>query len=457
MEKLNNFVKLFNILFPFSDFFYILQQEEYSSKRLVKWLPIFFFRRNFQVRDSLKYTKRVKITIVFTLFLWLGSLIFPILVGQLAFWVFFLLFWLGGIPFFVLMSNYLLMPYFENIKARIRRDAIKKVKENNNMKIIDIAGSYGKTTTKNFIYQLVRFNYKTQMIPGNINTPGGIASWINDNLERGTELLIAEVDTYERREIAKSCEMLSADIAIITNIGDQHLERFSSQEELADALFETFLGAKNSAILISTKDVLNHADRSVLGHKTVVEVDSPITLTYLQKEIAVPELSESNKTNLRFAIKVAEILSIPENFVVDTLTHLELPDRRQERTKLFGFDGIDDSYNISFSTALAGIDAAKQEACKAHKKLLVITAGIPELSLDNKNKNRKLGEILAQNVDMIVVLESIFADEIIGGIKSKDKYIKVKDLKSFLDKGIADFDSQEWYLLLQPELNDLYY
>jgi len=176
--------KILNSLFPFADFLYILQLEEYSSKRLVRWLPRFFFRRNFQIREQLKFTKRVKLTLAFVVLLWLGSYALFVLLtqGLLAAVIGFVL-WIIAIPLFVLLGNVLISPYFESIKARIRKQAVGKVTKMPNLKVVTVAGSYGKTTVKNFIHQLVQYNYRTQMIPGNINTPAGIAGWVNSNLQ----------------------------------------------------------------------------------------------------------------------------------------------------------------------------------------------------------------------------------------------------------------------------------
>ena len=172
---------LFKNLFPIPDFLYLLQLEEYESKRYFRLLPRFFFRRNFQKRGKLVYTKRLKITLIFALTF---CIIFPL------------------IPIWIGLANLILSPYFEKVKLNIQRKASKYFAENFKGKVIAIAGSYGKTTTKNYIYQLVRFNYKAQMIPGNINTPTGIANWVLKNLDKSAEVLIVEMNiTLGIREV----------------------------------------------------------------------------------------------------------------------------------------------------------------------------------------------------------------------------------------------------------------
>lgn len=459
MASSNSLLKIFNALFPFSDFFYILQQEEYSSARFLKWLPRFFFRRNFQARETLKLTKRVKSSLAFTVAFWLGSFI---AIGShysfrfsLAL-IFFAVAWLFAIPLFVLAGNWLLTPYYNYLKKGIMRRAAATVERQQDLKIVAVAGSFGKTTVKNFVYQFVRYNYATQMIPGNINTPLGIAMWVNAYLKPGTQLLIAEMDAYQRGEIAQSAAIVPADIAIITNVGDQHLERFGSKAALAAALREIFEGAKPRARLLCTSETvaaIGGTGKWDDGRELVTVSDD--VLKAFSPEVK-SNFSASNQINLSFAVRAAQLLEVFAGFIIDTCGKMELPDRRQKETEWHGYSAIDDSYNISLTTAKAGIAAAVALAKREGKKLLVVTAGIPELGPSEKDGNKKLGAMIAASADHVVVLKSMFADEIVGGAGAK-KSTSLKDLSAFLAGVQAQFPPDQWVILVQPELTDLYY
>ena len=126
-------------------------------------------------------------------------------------------------------------------------------------------------------------------------------------------------------------------------------------------------------------------------------------------------------------------------------------------TVFHGYDCVDDSYNISFTTAQAGILSAKNAAELKKKKLLVVTAGIPELGPEDQDKNEALGKILAAKADHIALLESIFFQEIAKGISDEKKYTVFKNLHEFLEESKKSFPPENWLILLQPELTDLYY
>lgn len=437
---------------------YILQLEEYSSARLVRWLPRFFFRRNIQKREKLVITKRVKLTLLVAIGLWLiGLAVIILALATTASRLVTVVIFLTLVPIFILFANLLLTPLFEHIKNKIRKKATAKVAAMLGLKVVTVAGSFGKTTVKNFVQQLVQYTYRTQMIPGNINTTLGIAEWVINNLQPTTELLIAEVDAYYIGEIANSCEILPADIAVLTNIADQHLERFGNEQNLAVALSEIFQGAKPFASLITSAETASKLQNFKQNEKELIILDLPNEFTYTNQTLDVQDLSNSNKINLHYALKVAELLGIPANFVLDGVTKLELPDRRQRLTEMFGFQAIDDSYNISFITAQAGLETARREADKQSKKLLVITAGIPELGPRNLENNKKLGTILAAKSDHIIILGSKFAAEIAAGVSDKNKFTQVSDLTEFITQTKNKFSPDEWFLLMEPELGDLYY
>ncbi len=393
---LKNLSKILNKIYPIHDFLYILQLEEYENIRYFKRLKRFFWRRNLQKRDKLVLTKRVKIILSVALpFVLITPPLTPV--------------WIG-------LSNLILTPYFELIRFNIRKKAGKYFeKVNTKTKVIAIAGSFGKTTTKNYIYELVKYNYKTQMIPGNINTPAGIADWVLKKFDPSSDILIVEVDTYFIGEIGRSLKITPPDIAILTNVGDQHLERLGTKANLSIALNEVFGFAKPNAVKIRNK-----------------------------------------KSNLDYALEVSKILQIPKDVVNNTIKSLRVPDRRRNLVNLNGYSVIDDSYNISETTSKVGVEYASTIAKKAGRELIVITAGIPELGIENKDGNMHLGQTLSKFADKVFLLESILADGVDSGISNKSIVIKVHSMDEVWDK-MTMFSPKKYLILMQPELNDLYY
>lgn len=461
MAPSNPFSNVIRTLFPFADFVYILQLEEYSVSRYIHWLRRFFFCRGIQQRQRLVMTARACILVGFSWLIFLAVLVVfyfavphtsPIALATCC---------LLLIPVWVGIAASVTSPFFALVKRERLKKAADKVKKMKTLKVVAIAGSYGKSTTKQLIYDMVRYHHRTQMIGGNINTPLGIAEWVLAKLEPQTEILIVEMDTYAVGEIAASASVTPPDVAVITSVGDQHLERFDDERELCLALTEiytpphkkprciacidTWLTLKEVAINLAIED----------GQK--YELDIGTHAAYQHELVSLAHLTTALRINMIYALKVAELLDIPVRFVQHVLLHPHILDRRKTEKMMYGYEALDDSYNISLTTAYVSIDTARKLADDKRKKLLVVTAGIPELSVARLDSHQKLGEYLRTRAAHTYILESVFGGAIAQGIVDTEKYTITPNLQTFAAAAPLRHATADYLLLVLPELTDLYY
>ncbi|MBI2911034.1 MAG: UDP-N-acetylmuramoyl-tripeptide--D-alanyl-D-alanine ligase, partial [Chloroflexi bacterium] len=135
------------------------------------------------------------------------------------------------------LANLLLFPLEEAARYRYARAATAIVRARR-PRIIAITGSAGKTTTKEILHALLSPRYKVLRTPASFNTPMGITRVIRESLT-DQEIFIVEMGAYKRGDIATLCRLVGApDIAIVTQINEQHLERFGSLENTVRAKFE---------------------------------------------------------------------------------------------------------------------------------------------------------------------------------------------------------------------------
>ena len=120
------------------------------------------------------------------------------------------------------------------------RRRIKLVKP----KIIGITGSYGKTSSKELLSQLLEEHFETVKTLKNENTEISIARRILNAVNPGVAIFVMEVGAYKRGEIARVCRMAPPDVAWITAIGNQHIDLFGGQENIKRAKFEIVEGLK---------------------------------------------------------------------------------------------------------------------------------------------------------------------------------------------------------------------
>ena len=138
----------------------------------------------------------------------------------------------------VLLSSFINYPYERCVYYHFKHLAQKKLKSMNNLKVIGITGSYGKTSSKNIISDILNVKYNALPTPRNLNTPNGLMITINNHLDKFTEIFIAEMGAYVKGEIKELCDFVHPKYGILTTIGTAHLETFGSEENIVKAKFE---------------------------------------------------------------------------------------------------------------------------------------------------------------------------------------------------------------------------
>jgi UDP-N-acetylmuramoyl-tripeptide--D-alanyl-D-alanine ligase len=118
-------------------------------------------------------------------------------------------------------------------------------------KLVAVAGSNGKTTTKELINLILESKYQTKSTPGNFNNHIGVPLTIL-SIEESDQIGIIELGTNHPGEMKFLCDLFIPDCGVITNIGKEHLEGFGNIEEVAkeeSELFNTLIQHNQLGIL----------------------------------------------------------------------------------------------------------------------------------------------------------------------------------------------------------------
>ena len=137
------------------------------------------------------------------------------------------------IPLFLLLSGYLTAPVEQQIQNGYKRQARKKLASLPHLKVIAITGSYGKTSVKFMLRDVLKERFSVCVTPGSFNTPMGICKVINNDLKAHHQILILEMGARYAGNISELCDIAQPDISIVSNVGLAHLETFGSQEVIA--------------------------------------------------------------------------------------------------------------------------------------------------------------------------------------------------------------------------------
>ena len=149
------------------------------------------------------------------------------------------LIWLLTFDIFVPVIISVIVLIFQTFFVLLRNRTIKKagerLKQFPNLKVIAITGSFGKTSTKEFLTTILSKKYRVLSTTKHQNSEIGIANCILNDLNNDHEIFIAEVGAYNKGKVKEVCNILKPKIGIVTGVNEQHMALFGSLENLLSA------------------------------------------------------------------------------------------------------------------------------------------------------------------------------------------------------------------------------
>jgi len=285
-------------------------------------------------------------------------------------------------------------------------------------RVVAITGSYGKTSTKRHLAQLLEGSRATVATPASFNNRAGLARAINEQLADGTEVFIAEMGTYGPGEIAALCAWIPPEIAVLTAIGPVHLERFGTLEVTLASKAEICEGARvvvvnadddRLAALATSLESVGRVVRrcssrdpnaAVAVCRTADGVEVSLDGKVVASGLNLP--GGVQPTNVACAIAAAVELGVDPAVLASRLARLEAADHRAKVQRApSGVMVIDDTFNANPAGAaaalatLAGLDAA----CR-----FVVTPGMIELGSTQAAENEAFARAAAAVADVVVVV-----------------------------------------------------
>lgn len=155
------------------------------------------------------------------------------------------------VPLLLPLANFFIRPLENSIKNGYKKKSAKKLKDMPDLTVIGITGSYGKTSTKNFLKQILSEKYNVYASPNSYNTPMGLSKVILGELKPEHQIFIAEMGAIRRGDISEICKFVKPNIGILTAVGKQHLTTFKTFENIKKTKYELIesLGKEDGRIL----------------------------------------------------------------------------------------------------------------------------------------------------------------------------------------------------------------
>lgn len=287
-------------------------------------------------------------------------------------------------------------------------------------KVIGITGSNGKTTTKDMVTSVLATTYKVQKTEGNYNNHIGLPLTIL-RLEEDAEIAVLEMGMSGRGEIELLSTIATPDAAIITNIGESHLQDLGSREAISEAKFEITTGLQENGTLVIHGDeplLTEKVTNSLFTIKTFgssrsndyypVQIEQKSNGTYFtmneekETEFFIPVLGKHNINNALSAIAIAVQFDVPIPSIKKGLEMIKLTGMRTEL--LQGKDGvavINDAYNASPTSMRAAIELLQD--LKNYKKKIVVLGDMLELGDNEETFHYEVGQgININEIDYVI-------------------------------------------------------
>jgi UDP-N-acetylmuramoyl-tripeptide--D-alanyl-D-alanine ligase len=273
-------------------------------------------------------------------------------------------------------------------------------------RIVAITGSYGKTSTKNHLADLLRDDGGVVASPRSFNNRAGLSRAINENLADGTRIFIAEMGTYGPGEIRDLCSWCAPEIAVVTAIGPVHLERMKSIEAIDEAKFEVTEKAATIVLNIDDDRLARWVERLTQSAKRVRTAGSLNESASVRVVVArvgwsilvddvtlatTPALAGVQPTNLACAIACALELGLGlADVMVRVAGVTTVANRSNVATAPSGVVVIDDTFNANPASAAAALKLLSSLGLTG--RLVVVTPGLIELGPEQYGANMSLAQ-----------------------------------------------------------------
>ena len=237
-DMIHDFILIFSVVMLFVVYFFegIKAVSDCISGKFLK--PVFTRKIQFLIFILLAFT------VAFLLFMIL-SFKRP-LVGLLAFDVL--------TPLIVSAIIFIFQPLAVLRRNQIIKKAKRKRAEFKDLLVVGITGSYGKTSTKEFLATILSEKFNILKTKEHQNTEIGVSQCILNDLQPEHEIFICEMGAYKRGEIKLLGDITKPKIGILTGINEQHLAIFGSQENIIKAKYELIESLPEDGLAIFNGD-----------------------------------------------------------------------------------------------------------------------------------------------------------------------------------------------------------
>ena len=323
------------------------------------------------------------------------------------------------------------------IEVRCTLNALQELAHHNRIKnkdtvVIGVTGSNGKTSTKELIYNILKYDYNVLKTEGNLNNHIGLPLTLLKLNKH--DICILEMGMNHIGEIKLLSEISEPDIAIITNIGTAHIGYLGSKENILNAKMEITSGLKENGMLFVNnedellKEIPLNSNYTIYraGYNNEIKLNKNKILIG-KKKINLNKVGEY-PINIALVYHISKYFEIKPNSFVKYLKLHKPPKMRMNEVKIKNNIIIDDSYNANYDSMRNGIEKIIKKYGKKYSILLYL-GDMLELGEWSTYYHKEIGKLIKANEKYIDVL-FVTGDDIRNILKeNNDNKIIKKEFK----------------------------
>ena len=325
---------------------------------------------------------------------------------------------------------------FQPLAVLVRSQIIKKAKQKRiefkDLLVIGITGSYGKTSTKEFLSSILSEKFRVLKTKEHQNSEVGISQCILDDLKPEHEIFVVEMGAYNRGGIKLLCDIVKPEIGILTGINEQHMATFGSLENIIKTKYELIESLPEDGIAFFNGK-----------NKYCLELYNK---TRIKKFLYGEEVKIAGLENLEGAKLLAKELGMSEEEILRACQKIENKfGGIQIKKGINGLNIIDATYSANPDSVISHLEYLRT---LPGRKVIVMPCLI-ELGKATIEVHKRIGQKIAEVCDLAIITTKERFKEFKEG--AGEKAVFIENPKEIFEK-IKEFSKEGDVVLLESRV-----
>jgi len=363
----------------------------------------------------------------------------------------------------------IVQPFSNFWRKKIIRRATEKRAQFGNLIVIGITGSYGKTSVKEILANILSSKFRVLKTKEHQNSEVGISQCILNDLNSDHQIFVVEMGAYGRGGIKMLVDISKPKIGILTGINEQHMATFGSQENITKTKFELIKALPENGVAIFNGDneIIRIYAKSQNKNIKLVFCSAKGKADYWAEEIRVQTsnisfkafskdgdfadfkvnlLGSQNVVNILMAVAAARELGMNLEDIARACDTLEQKQGAIQLKKgINGLNIIDSTYSANPEGVMADLDYLNVWP----KKKIIIMPALIELGRASGAIHKKIGEKIMKICDFAIITSKDYFKEISS--VNPQKILLIENPREIVEK-IKEIANEGDAILLEGRL-----